>query len=95
MKISETSWWQFAIVEWIECRLTTRLRSKEVRELKKNLWAYEIVNGIYYDTKWYAIWWATILIPTRAEKVEKKMRALWYTDFDYDSKPYALVKCYK
>lgn len=93
MKISETSWGKFAIVEWVECRLTTRNVKKNMDLLDGVV--YEISNRIYYNTKWFALWWETILIPSRVEKIENKMRKLWYVDFDYDSKPYALVKCYK
>lgn len=91
MKISETSWGKFAIVEWIECRLTTKSKSEYAKIMKDNLWFYEIDNhGFYRDSSCECI-----LISPLCNKIEKKMRALGYTDFDYDSKPYALVKCYK
>ncbi len=93
MKISETSWWKFAIVEWIECRLTTKNVKNNIQLLDGIV--YEISNWIYYNTKWFALWWETILIPSKVEKIESKMKKLWYKDFDYDSKTYALVKCYK
>lgn len=81
----------FAIVEGIECRLTTRSRSKYAKIAKKNLLAYEIdVYWIYRDVNCEAF----VLAPL-AIRLEKRMRKLWYKDFDYDSKTYALVKCYK
>lgn len=94
MKISETSWWMFAIVEGIECRLTTKSRNKYAMMMKKNkdiIWFYEIdMQWIYRDVNCEAI-----IISPIVNKIENKMKKLWYKDFDYDSKPYALVKCYK
>lgn len=92
MKISESSWGMFAVVEGIECRLTTRSRNKYAMTMKKRKdFAYEIdTMWIYRDSSCEAI-----MISPLCNMVEDKMRALWYTSFDYDSKPYALVKCYK
>ena len=94
MKISETSWWMFAIVQWVECRLTVKARNRYAMMLKKNkdmIWFYEIdMQWIYRDSSSEAI-----LISPLVNRIENKMRKLWYKDFDYDSKPYALVKCYK
>lgn len=96
MKISETSGDMFAIVDGIECRLTTRSRVKNKREILDRRWVYAIdEHGIYraMSSNWFPA--RAIMIPQYLEKVENKMRKLWYIDFDYDSKEYALVKCYK
>lgn len=94
MKISETSWWMFAIVEGIECRLTKRSRSEVATKLKSNLkylgWFYIDDFGIYRYLDH-----SPILIVQSTQRVVQKMRKLWYKDFDFDSKEYSLVKCYK
>lgn len=91
MKISETSWKKFAIIEWIECRLTTKSRSKEAKDMKLNLWIYEI------DTYWIyrKINWTPILIPSKIEKIKKIMKKMWYTEFDVDYHTHPLVKMFK
>ena len=94
MKISETSWGMFAIVEWVECRLTVKSKNKYAMAMKDprdGIDYCDIDNDwIYRDGSCEAI-----LISPLVNKVETKMKKLWYKVFDYDSKPYALVKCYK
>ncbi len=102
MKILESSWWRYAIVTGIECRLTTR--NKKSKDTIWMDWPEQWnANGkvmiddlwIYRDATWFALWWSAILIPKRVEMIEKKMRALWYTEFDYDSMSKPVVKCFK
>lgn len=94
MKISETSWWMFAIVEGIECRLTKKSRSSIALKLKNKLKCF---GGYYIDEYWIYRYIdnTPILIVNSVMQVTKKMRNLWYKDFDFDSKEYSLVKCYK
>ncbi len=99
MKILETSWGKYAIVTGIECRLTTiNKKSKDTIWMDRTeQWVEYIVDDlwIYRDTKWFSLWWSAILIPKRVERVENKMRSLWYTEFDYDASPNSLAKCFK
>lgn len=57
---------------------------------------YEIdTYWIYRDTKWFAIWWSAIVIPSKIAKVEKIMNKMWYTEYDVDAHTYALVKLFR
>ena len=89
MKISESSWGKYAIVEGIECRMTKKTKH-DMKDFVLNIVWYIDEDGIARTKDGQAI-----LLKEKVAKVEKKMRALGYTEFDYDSKPYALVKCFK
>lgn len=98
MKISESSWWMFAIVQWIECRLTTRSKVSNKDELLSRRDNDTVIDKYWIYRRIYKPWEfgsTAILIPQHVNKVKKRMRKLWYIDFDFDSQEYALVKCYK
>ncbi len=88
MKISQTNW--FAIVEGVECRLksNTKQYKSTVDTILKDWW--------YIDDYWFIRYADSCpyLITQKAHRIQNAMTKLWYTEFDYDTKGYPLVKCY-